>query len=136
VRLAIVAAPPLALVTIATLGLALRPHRPPTEPTTLTAPRYDFTHQTHCTLTNPLLAPRPACESAHALMVRGHVTGGATHVKLAGPILYTDVTTNGGGDFVMTVPVDGNVCDLLPMPQHFAFAGVGMTVRYDIGYGW
>ncbi len=125
-RLAIVAAPPLALVSIATLGLALRPHRAPPPPSPITARFAAF----DVVLTDPT----PACASAHALMVRGHVTGGISHVQLAGPIIYTDVTTTSLGDFVMRIPVDGNVCDLLPSPQHFAFEGDGMTVAYTIGF--
>lgn len=125
-RLAIVAAPPLALVTIATLGLALRPHRAPPPPSLIQA-RF-------ATFDVVLVDPTPACAAAHALDVRGHVTGGFSHVQLAGPILYTDVTTSSLGTFELRIPVEGNVCDLLPSAQHFAFEGDGMTVSYDIGF--
>ena len=75
--------------------------------------------------------PPLSCETAHALIVRGHVTGGASHVRLAGPILYTDVTTDPSGDFELRVPVDGNVCDLLPKPASYAF---GDDVAYTISF--
>ena len=119
-----------------TLALALRPHHAPPPPPrpTIVATEIAAAHVTGCdSLQNPLFERR-ACESAHALVVRGHITGGASHVQLAGPILYTDVTTNAAGEFELRVPVDGNVCDLLPEPKHFAFDGDGMTVRYDISF--
>jgi hypothetical protein len=114
------------VVSALTLGLALRPHRapPPPSPISTRFAAFDVV----------VADPTPACASAHALLVRGHVTGGVSHVQLAGPIIYTDVTTTPLGDFVMRIPVDGNVCDLLPTAQHFAFEGDGMTVSYDIGF--
>ena len=79
--------------------------------------------------------PAPVtCSNAHAMFMSGHVTGGASHVQLAGPILYTDVAADMFGDFYLSIPVDGNVCDLLPSPQHFTFEGDGMTVSYTIGF--
>jgi len=108
-----------------TLGLALRPHRAePPRPISAQFVAVDVM----------LAEPPPACASAHALMVRGHITGGASHVQLAGPIIFTDVTTTPLGNFELRIPVDGNVCDLLPSAQHFAFEGDGMTVAYDIGF--
>ncbi len=122
-RLAIVAAPPLALVSAITLGLALRPHRAaPPAPN----PRVEF-----ISVEVVLTDPTPSCVDAHQLVVRGHVSGGASHVRLAGPILYTDVATDPSGDFTLRVPVDGNVCDLLPEPASYAF---GDDVRYTISF--
>ena len=126
-RLAIVAAPPLALVSIATIGLALRPHRPPPRPTPIQARFVAF---------DVVIDDSSICERARSLIVRGEVTGGASHVQLAGPIIYTDVTTDARGAFELRVPMDGNVCDLLPKAQHFQFAGDGMTVAYSIEPGW
>lgn len=122
-RLAIVAAPPLVLVSAVTLALAVRPHRqpPPAPP-----PAPDF-----ITVDVVLVDPPATCETAHALLVRGHVTGGASHVQLAGPVIYTDVTTNRLGNFELRLPVDGNVCDLLPHPASYAF---GDDVRYTITF--
>ena len=127
-RLAIVAAPPLALtlLSIATLEIALhRPTAPPPDPYA------NSSGPEGCRVRAP---EQPACDSAHALVVRGHITGGASHVQLAGPVIFTDVTTSPLGNFELRIPVDGNVCDLLPSAQHFAFEGDGMTVSYDIGF--
>ncbi|HSN28272.1 MAG TPA: hypothetical protein VLT45_18430 [Kofleriaceae bacterium] len=122
-RLAIVAAPPLALVSALTLGLALRPHHAPAPP----PPR-----EAQFVVFDVVLASPPAtCETAHALVVRGHVTGGASHVQLAGPVIYTDVATGPSGDFQLRVPVDGNVCDLLTQPTHYVF---GEDVSYTITF--
>ena len=34
-------------------------------------------------------------------------------MKLAGPVIYTDVTTNSLGNFELRIPVDGDVCSVL-----------------------
>lgn len=127
VRLVIVATPPLLLVSAVTLGLALRPHRatpPPPPAPIVTDTSFDVMRR----------APTPPCVGAHALLVVGHVTGGATHMKLAGPVIYTDVTTNSLGNFELRIPVDGDVCSVLPSAQQFQFDGDGMSVTYTIGF--
>lgn len=129
-RLAIVAAPPLVLVSAITLGLALRPHRPVPAPPPPSIGSIVAGHITHCTRANPLLVP-VTCERAHQLVVRGHVDGGVSHVQLAGPILYTDVATDAAGDFQLRVPVDGDVCDLLAQPTSYIF---GDDVSYTIAF--
>lgn len=126
-RLAIVATPPLALVSILTAGLALRPQQRHT-----VSPRAEPT-LTHCTLAMPHLAKM--CGDAHALRVSGWVTGGgASRVHIAGPIIYTDVTTDTNGHFALTIPVSGDLCSLLPAPASFIFSDDAMTVAYRIGF--
>ena len=53
----------------------------------------------------------------HKLLVTGFVSGGASHVRLAGPVIYTDVTTDAFGKIGLTIPVDGDVCALLRAPN-------------------
>ena len=128
-RLAIVATPPLALVAIVTAGLALRPRRdaaPPPVPHALI---------THCTKQNPLLPPPPTCEDSHELYIEGWVTGGASHLRLAGPFLSTDVTTDDHGQFKLVIPVEGNVCELLREPKAFDFTDGSMHVVYSVDFG-
>ena len=129
VRLAIVATPPLLLVSVVTLGLALRPHhgavRAPVE-----------TGHNMCLgiAIADIPAPPPTCSEAHTLVVYGHITGGATHVRLAGPVIYTDVTSDPWGNFQLRVPVEGDLCSVLPTEAHAEFAGDGMTMAYDIRF--
>jgi hypothetical protein len=122
VRLAIVAAPPLALTSIVTLGLALWPHHAPP----VAKPRVEIQ-----LIDVELTDPTPRCETAHELVIRGHVTGGASHVQLAGPVIYTDVTTNALGTFELRVPVDGDVCSILREPSFYTF---GDDVSYTISF--
>ena len=132
-RLAIVATPPcasLALVSILTASLALRPH--PARPAPPPPPR--SVHVSHCPATSPLLPPQLTCEQAHTLRVRGWVTGGPSHLRLAGPVLATDVTTDASGEFSLVVPVDGNVCDLVREPSAYTFDDGSMHVVYAIDF--
>jgi hypothetical protein len=130
VRLAIVAAPPLALVAIVTFALVEIALTRGAEPRRDEA--RDSSPPEGCRVRAPEPPPPPAtCSTAHTLIVHGHVDGGASHIHLAGPILYTDVATDLFGDFYLSVPVDGDVCDLLTQPTSYVF---GQDVSYTITF--
>jgi hypothetical protein len=129
VRLAIHATPGLGIVTIATAALALWPQPRPTSPP-LPDPLPDV-----ALLDPPVVKTELPCVGAHALVVTGRVTGGASHVQLAGPIIYTDVTTTSSGDFRLNIPVDGDVCSLLGAPADYSFGDGSMQVTYTISFG-
>jgi hypothetical protein len=76
----------------------------------------------------------PSCSHAHALRIAGTVTGGASRVRIAGPIIYTDVTTDGSGRFDLTIPIRGDLCSLLPAPADFSFSDASMTIAYRIDF--
>jgi hypothetical protein len=129
VRLAISALPGFGIVTaVATVtgALALWPHPAPAgEP----AARVFSRSPISCPI-----APAPTCEHAHRLVVRGRVSGGVSHVQLAGPIIYTDVTTQPDGRIELWLPVDGDVCSLLREPASYSFSDGSMQLSYTIGF--
>lgn len=135
VRLAIVATPPLLLVSVVTLGLAVRPHPVPAE----RAPQRSA-HDYRFDVVIEGDRPRLTCEHAHSLILRGtvsHLYDGETrsdrsHLRIAGPVLYTDLTTDPKGFFFERVPVEGDVCELLQQTAHYSFSDGSMRVSYSI----
>jgi hypothetical protein len=128
-RLAISATPGLGIATITTAALALWPRATPSAPPLPEPPpeRIDV----------PVMQVQPMdpCAGVTGLLIAGHVTGGATHVKLAGPIIYSDVRTDAGGNFELHVPIaSDDVCSLLPGPQRYRFADDAMTLEYRISF--
>jgi hypothetical protein len=128
-RLAIEATPGLGIATIATAALALWPGATPSAPP-LPEPPPERIHQ-------PVqqVQPMDPCTGVTGILIAGHVTGGASHVRLAGPIIYSDVQTDGAGNFELHVPIaSDDVCSLLPGPQHYLFADNAMTLEYRISF--
>ena len=81
--------------------------------------------------------PMDPCAGARGIVLSGRVTGtsGASHVRLAGPIFYSDVTTDRDGRFELRIPIDAaseDVCALLPAAQQFRFADEATTLEYRI----
>ena len=110
-------------MTIATAALALWPAPQPTSPP-LPPPPPEIV---------PLELP-VNCASAHALVVRGNVTGGASHVELAGPVIYSDVTTDRDGHFAIHVPIADDICTVLETPQSYSFSDGATTIAYSITF--
>jgi hypothetical protein len=126
-RLAIQATPGLGIAAIATGVLALWPHATPSAPP-LPEPSPERIYQ-------PVqqVQPMDPCAGVTGILIAGHVTGGSTHVQLAGPIIYSDVRTDGAGNFELHVPIaSDDVCSLLPAPQHYVFADNAMTLEYRV----
>lgn len=126
-RLAIQATPGLGIATVVTAALALWPRTTPSA-TPLPEPPPERIHQ-------PVqqVQPMDPCAGVTGILIAGHVTGGATHVQLAGPIIYSDVRTDRAGKFALHVPIaSDDVCSLLPTPQHYVFADNAMTLEYRV----
>lgn len=118
----------LALTSVLTLEIAIMPPPDPPRPVEMNGAPQDG----GCWVRAPEPRPEPTCATAHALVVSGHINGGASTIHLAGPILYTDVATDLVGDFYLRVPVDGNVCELLTQPTHYVFGeDVAYTIRFE-----
>jgi hypothetical protein len=126
VMLAYRATPGLGIVTMATAALALWPQPQPTSPP-LPEPPPEVIAAT------PVVETELPCVGAHALVVTGRVTGGASHVQLAGPVLYTDVTTAADGSFVLRIALD-DACSVLTAPHDYQFSDGAMTVEYRVGF--
>jgi hypothetical protein len=128
-RLAIQATPGLGIATVATAALALWPHARPSTPP-LPEPPPERIHE-------PVMQVQPMdpCTGVKGILIAGHVTGGASHVRLAGPVVYSDVTTDRAGDFELHVPIaSDDVCSLLAGPQQYRFADDAMTLEYRISF--
>jgi hypothetical protein len=80
--------------------------------------------------------PQDPCTGARGVLLAGHVTPAQTsHVRLAGPVFYADVTTDRFGAFELRVPIEGqseDVCALLPSTRTFRFADDATTLEYAI----
>ena len=113
----------LGIVTMATAALALWPQPKPTSPPLPPPP----------TEVVPLEVP-VTCMAAHGLVVDGQVTGGPSHVELAGPVIYSDVTTDPYGHFQVRVPVADDLCTLISEPASYTFTDGTMTVAYSITF--
>ncbi len=79
--------------------------------------------------------PMDPCAGARGIVLTGRVTGGASHVRLAGPILYSDVLTDRDGRFELHIPIaSADVCSLLPGPQQYRFTDDATTIEYRISF--
>lgn len=128
-RLAIQATPGLGIATIATAALALWPRAQPSAP-----PLPDPAPEE---IVVPVAQTQPMdpCAGARGLVLSGRVTGGWSHVRLAGPVIYSDVTTDGDGRFELRIPISSDdVCTLLPAPVTYRFADDAMTLEYRISF--
>ena len=84
--------------------------------------------------------PMDPCAGAHGIVLSGRFTAttgttGPSHVRLAGPILYSDVTTDREGRFELRVPIEAaseDVCALLPGTSTFRFTDEATTLEYKI----
>ena len=80
--------------------------------------------------------PMDPCAGARGIVLTGRVTGGASHVRLAGPLLYSDVTTDRDGRFELRIPIEAasdDVCALLPhTTTWFRFTDEATTLEYKI----
>ena len=120
----------LGIVAVATAALGLMPARvvsPPPPMPDVMPERVEM----------PIVQTQPMdpCAGARGIVLTGRVTGGASHVRLAGPILYSDVLTDRDGRFELRIPIDGtseDVCALLPATRTFVFADEATTLEYKI----
>ncbi len=81
--------------------------------------------------------PMDPCAGARGIVLTGRVTGGASHVRLAGPILYSDVLTDRDGRFELHVPIEAaseDLCALLPGTSTFRFTDEATTLEYKISF--
>lgn len=79
--------------------------------------------------------PMDPCAGARGIVLTGRVTGGSSHVRLAGPVLYSDVMTDRDGRFELRIPIEAasaEVCALLPATSTFRFTDEATTVEYKI----
>ena len=75
------------------------------------------------------------CAGARGIVLTGRVTGGSSHVRLAGPVIYSDVLTDRDGRFELRIPIEAastDVCALLPANTTFRFTDEATTLEYKI----
>lgn len=121
----------LGIVTAATAALLLAPARtiaPPPPVPEVMPERVEL----------PVVQTQPMdpCAGARGIVLTGRVTGGPSHVRLAGPLIYSDVTTDRDGRFELRIPIEGaadDVCALLPRSTTlFRFTDEATTLEYKI----
>jgi hypothetical protein len=121
----------LGIVTAATAALFLVPVRTPTAPPPV--PEMSPERVELPVIQTQQMDP---CVGARGIVLTGRVTGGASHVHLAGPILYSDVVTDRDGRFEVRIPIaaaSDDVCALLPgSTTLFRFADEATTLEYKI----
>jgi hypothetical protein len=79
--------------------------------------------------------PMDPCAGARGIVLTGRVTGGSSHVRLAGPVIYSDVLTDRDGRFELRIPIEAasaDVCALLPANTTFRFTDEATTLEYKI----
>jgi hypothetical protein len=121
----------LGIVTAATAALFLMPARavsPPPPVPEVMPERVEM----------PVVQTQPMdrCAGARGIVLTGRVTGGPSHVRLAGPVIYSDVMTDREGRFELRIPIEAaseDVCALLPgSTTLFRFTDEATTVEYKI----
>lgn len=120
----------LGIVAIATAALGLMPMRVASPP-----PPVPDAMPERVELPVVQTQPMDPCAGARGIVLTGRVTGGPSHVRLAGPILYSDVVTDRDGRFELRIPIDAtsdDVCALLPVTRTFSFTDEATTLEYKI----
>ncbi len=120
----------LGIVTAVTAGLLLAPARTPSP-----APPVPEVMPERVEMPVVQTQPMDPCAGARGIVLTGRVTGGSSHVRLAGPILYSDVMTDRDGRFELRIPIEAaseDVCALLPANTSFRFTDEATTLEYKI----
>jgi hypothetical protein len=120
----------LGIVAAATAALLLVPVRAPSA-----APAIPEVSPERVDLPVVQTQPMDPCAGARGIVLTGRVTGGASHLRLAGPIFYSDVTTDRDGRFELRIPIEAasdEVCALLPTNASFRFTDEATTLEYKL----